>query len=283
MIRIIADSTCDLSRELTEKYNIDIIPLRIVLGDKDFRDGADITPTEIFEWSDAHRTTPKTAAVSFEDVRAVYEKHLKNGDEMIVLPISDQFSTTGNVFRMMANELDEEGKYISVVDSMNLCSGIALLVIEAAIKAEEGWEREKIVEYIENLRHKVRSSFVVDTLEYLYRGGRCSGVSAFIGGTLKLHPKIIVNEGKMEPGKKYRGKMNKVLLRYAKDMEEELLKAKPDRVFLTNIGASSKTVSQLREYLKRLNHFDEILLQTAGGVISSHCGPGCLGILYIEE
>ena len=281
MIKILADSTCDLSPELREKYDIDIIPLHIILDDEDYRDGVDITPDEIFRWSDEHRTTPKTAAVGMDEAKNSIKKHLDNGDEVIVIHISNQFSTTGNLFRMMAEELDENGERVSVVDSKNLSTGIALLVVEAAEMAAAGMSRTEIVDNLEKLIPRVRSSFVVDTLEYLHRGGRCSGVAAFVGGKLRLHPKILVKDGKMEPGKKYRGKMQKIILHYVKDLEEDLQNAKPDRVFLTHCAVSSKTISQVREYLKRLNHFDSIPEATAGGVISSHCGPGTLGVIYI--
>ena len=283
MVKIISDSTCDLGSQLTERYGIEIIPLRIILGDRDLKDGIDITPAEIYAWSDEHRTTPKTAAVSPADARECMKRHLDSGDDIIVFTISAQMSTTFNIFKMEAEELDPEGKRIRIIDSMNLSTGIGLLVIEAAEMAMKGCGIDEIETQVKKLIPLVRSSFIVDTLEYLYRGGRCSGVSAFLGSRLKLHPKIIVSGGAMEPSKKYRGKMNKVLSRYVSDMEEKLLAARPERVFITDSGASPKTVTEIREYLKRLNHFDEILETTAGGVISSHCGPGTLGVLYIKE
>lgn len=280
MIKIAADSTCDLSKELINKYGISIIPLHIVLEDKEYLDGLDITPDEIYEWSDKNNTTPKTSAVGFENAMDVIKPIVNSGDEMIIFTISEKMSTTPNVFRMAAEELEVEDR-VSVIESANLSTGIGLMVIEAAIMAAEGMERAVIVDKIEELKPRVRSSFVVDTLTYLHRGGRCSSVAALAGGMLKLHPKIVVENGAMLATKKYRGKMDSVILDYAKDMEEDLKQAKKNRVFITHSGCDQKTIDSVKEYLESLKQFDEILITRAGGVISSHCGPGTLGVLYI--
>lgn len=280
MIRIAADSTCDLSKELIDKYNISIIPLHIVLEDKEYRDGFDITPDEIYEWSDKNNTTPKTSAVGFEDAENAIKPITDSDDEMIIFTISEKMSTTANVFRMAAEELEIEDR-VSVIESANLSTGIGLLVIEAAIMAAEGKTCKEIVECIEDLKPRVRSSFVVDTLTYLHRGGRCSSVAALAGGMLKLHPKIVVENGAMLATKKYRGKMDSVILDYAKEMEEDLKQAKKDRVFITHSGCNQQTIDSVKEYLESLGQFEEILITRAGGVISSHCGPGTLGVLFI--
>ncbi|MGN0481709.1 MAG: DegV family protein, partial [Lachnospiraceae bacterium] len=135
----------------------------------------------------------------------------------------------------------------------------------------------------EEFKTRVRASFVVDTLTYLYRGGRCSGLAAMAGGVLKLHPRIEVVNGVMGPGKKYRGKMSSVIMDYVKDMESQLRSARKDRVFITHSGCDGEIVMQVRSYLEGLNHFDEVLETRAGGVISSHCGPGTLGVLFVED
>ena len=282
MVKIISDSTCDLSKELIDKYDIDIIPLHILLGDKEYRDGIDITPQDIYKWADENKTTPKTSAVSIEDTVNVFKKYIDTGDEIIAFAISEDMSTTANVMRLAAEELSSTDK-VHVIDSANLSTGIGHLVVEAAILAGDGKEAAYITAYVEALKGKVRASFVVDTLVYLYRGGRCSGLAAMAGSVLKLHPKIEVTDGKMHPGRKYRGKINSVVMSYVKDMEEELLKAKKDRVFITHSGCDSALVEEVRQYLSQLNVFDNIYETRAGGVISSHCGPGTLGVLYIEN
>lgn len=282
MIRIISDSTCDLSKELIEKYNIEILPLHIHLGEEEYQDGVTITPDEIYEWSDANDTTPKTAAVSIGEAVDKFEPYVKNGDELIVFSISQGMSATCSVMRLAAQELEAEDS-IHVIDSANLSTGIGLLVIEAAVMIQEGKSAKEIVAKIEELKPLVSASFVVDTLTYLHRGGRCSSVAALAGGMLKLHPKIVVDNGKMDANKKYRGKMNVVIKSYVKDMEEDLKTAKKDRVFITHSGCEESIIEEVREYLKALNVFDEILITRAGSVISSHCGPGTLGVLFIKN
>ena len=281
MVRIMADSTCDLSKELTERYHITILPLHIVLGDKEYRDGLEITPEEIYRWSDQQKETPKTSAVAVEDAILVMRPVLEEGDDIVIFSISEQMSTTANVFRIAAEEL-EATERVAVVDSASLSTGNGLLVIRAAIMAAEGKSREEIAEEMERLKPRVRASFVVDTLTYLYRGGRCSGVAAMAGGMLKLHPKIVVRDGAMEVGKKYRGKINSVVMNYVKDMRSEIRGAESDRVFITHSGSDPEIVEKVRNYLEDLHYFDEVLVTRAGGVVSSHCGPGTLGVLFIK-
>ena len=254
-VKIISDSTCDLSKELVEKYDITILPLHILLGEDEYRDGVDITPEEIFRWSDENKTTPKTSAPSLTEAMEVMQPFVEEGREIICFSISDSMSTTG----------------------------IGLQVIQAAILASEGKTAAEITTAIEAIRPKVRASFVVDTLTYLHRGGRCSAVAALAGGMLKLHPRIVVVDGAMDASKKYRGKLSSVILSYTRDMEEDLKNAVPDRVFITHSGCDREIVEAVRSYLESLGIFDEILETRAGGVVSSHCGPGTLGVLFIAK
>ncbi len=279
-IRIFADSTCDLSDELIDKYQIQILPLCIVLDDKSYYDKTDITPEEIFAWADKNKKTPKTSAVTFEYVEKLLIPCLEAEEDVIFFGISEDMSTTCNVVRLAQKECTKGRLF--VIDSQNLSTGIGLQVLKAAEMAAEGKTAEEIVEIIEALRSKVRASFVVDTLTYLARGGRCSGATALLANTLKLHPSIQVINGKMEVGKKYRGSLSKSFMHYAEDMEEALKNADDSRVFITHSGVSQEIVEQLIAYLKSLEHFKEIHVTNAGGVISSHCGPGTLGILFYE-
>lgn len=281
MVKIISDSTCDLSKELIEKYDIEILPLHIMLGEEEYEDGKSITPDEIYKWSDEHKTTPKTSAAGITQVVDAYRPYLEQGREIVSFSISSEMSTTNNVMRMAAQELDAEEK-VFVIDSANLSTGIGLLVIEAAIMAQEGKNGAEIVARMEELKPLVKASFVVDTLTYLYRGGRCSGLAAMAGGMLKLHPKIVVENGKMKPEEKFRGKIAKVIMDYVRSMETDLKNAKKDRVFITHSGCDETIISEVKAYLEDMNHFDEILVTRAGCVISSHCGPGTLGVLFIK-
>lgn len=282
MIRIISDSTCDLSKELIEKYNVYIVPLHIVLGDDEFLDGVNITPDDIYAWSDANNATPKTSAVSIEEAAEAIKQFTDQGDQVVIFTIASGMSTTNNVFRLAVSELEME-EQVRIIDSANLSTGVGLQVIEAALLAREGKGLDEIVSAITTITPKVRASFVVDTLTYLHRGGRCSGLAALAGGMLKLHPKIVVKNGVMGPDKKYRGKMDSVILSYAKEMEEELRNARKDRVFITHSGCSQESIDSVKEYLESLGIFEEILVTRAGGVVSSHCGPGTLGVLFIAE
>ena len=282
MVRICSDSTCDLTDELIKEFGITIIPLHIVLGDKEYRDRVEITQDEIFEWADKNKTTPKTSAVSVPDAAAVIKPLVNADDELIIFTISGTMSTTLNVFSMVAEELDATDR-IHVIDSMNLSTGIAHLVLEAACMAREGLSAEEIVKEIERIRPKVRSSFVIDTLTYLARGGRCSSVAALTGGVLRIHPKIVVKDGKMEVSKKYRGQIRNVVMDYVKDMHYALLEARPERVFVTHTSKDREMVDEVIRYLESLDHFENIYEAPAGGVISYHCGPGTLGVLFMEN
>lgn len=282
MVKIISDSTCDLSPELIAKYDIDILPLHILLGEDEYEDGKNITPEQIYSWSDENKTTPKTSAPALTDAIELFKPYIDEGREIVCFSISSSMSTSGNVMRIAAEELEAED-CITVIDSANLSTGIGLLVIEAAIMAQNNHTVEEIVSAIEALKPNVRASFVVDTLTYLYRGGRCNAVSAMAGGVLKLHPKIVVENGAMNASKKYRGKINSAIMTYVKDMEDDLKAARPNRVFITHSGCDCTIVEEVHSYLENLGVFSEILETRAGGVISSHCGPGTLGVLFIQS
>lgn len=282
MVKIISDSTCDLSPELIAKYDIDILPLHILLGEDEYEDGRNITPQQIYDWSDTHKTTPKTSAPSLAEAIELFRPYIEEKREIVCFSISGSMSTSGNVMRLAAEEL-EASDLVTVIDSANLSTGIGLLVIEAAIMAGKGQSAAEIIAAIEVLKPKIRASFVVDTLTYLYRGGRCNAVSAMAGGVLRLHPKIVVENGAMDASKKYRGKINSVIMSYVKDMEEDLKSARPERVFITHSGCDRDTVNAVRSYLESFGIFHEILETRAGGVVSSHCGPGTLGVLFIAK
>lgn len=280
-IRIVGDSTCDLSPELKEKYDIKVIPLCIVMDDVSHYDMVDITPDEIFEWADSNKTTPKTAATDIESAIEFLRPFKEAGEDVIYLGISEDMSTTCNVLRLAKDELEYDRCFI--VNSMNLSTGIGLQILRAADMVAEGKTAEEIVEAISDARADVRASFVVDTLTYLSRGGRCSAATALLANTLQLKPRIEVKMGKMGVGQKYRGKYNKVIMKYVKEMEEELLRSDKKRVFVTHTRMDQEVVDEIKTYLEGLNYFDEVIETVAGGVISSHCGPGTLGVLYYEK
>lgn len=280
-VRIVADSTCDLSYELIKKYDITIIPLNIVLEDKSYKDGTEITPEEIYEWADRMNSTPKTASPVIGGIIETLKPMVDAGDEIIFIGISEDMSVTCQTVRMAAEELEYDKIY--VINSMNLSTGIGLQVLRAAEYALRGMDAISIVNDIENAREKVSASFVIDTLTYLQRGGRCNAVTALLGNALRLKPMIAVKDGKMGVDKKYRGRQQSVVRSYAKDLEPQLLQADPSCVFITHSGIDSEIETETYEYLKGLEYFRAIYITKAGGVISSHCGPNTLGILFYHK
>ena len=281
-VSIITDSTSDLSKELLEQYDITVFPLHIHLGEKEYADGIDITPEEIYRWSDENGETPKTSALSLYDAKEYVKKALEKSEEVICFCISEEMSSCCSVMHMAVMELEVEDK-VFVVDSKNLSTGTGLQILEAAELAEKGLGAGEIVERIKEMQPKVRSSFVVDSLTFLHRGGRCSGAAALAGNTLKLHPCIFVLDGKMQAGKKYRGKMEKVILNYVDDLKQELAAAEKEHVFITHSGCDEELIAAIKKELEDLNHFQNIHVTQAGGVIASHCGPGTLGVLYVTN
>lgn len=280
-IKVIADSTCDLTKEILDEYDISLIPLTIMLGDNDYKDGIDITPEDIFKWSEEVNSTPKTAAPVMEEVIKILTPFVQSESEIIFFGISEEMSSTCNVIRLAKGYLEYDNIY--VVNSKNLSTGIGHLVVKAASMAKEGYTISEILSTIDNMTGKVKASFVIDTLTYLNRGGRCSSVTALIGNTFKLKPMIEVKDGKMDVGKKYRGSNKKVLMHYYSDLEESLKQANKEIVFITHSGCDREVVCELLALIRGLNHFDKIIETIAGSVISSHCGPKTLGILYVEE
>ncbi|MBR4982910.1 MAG: DegV family protein [Lachnospiraceae bacterium] len=281
-VAILTDSTSDLSKELLDKYDITVFPLHIHLGEKEYADGIDITPEEIYQWSEETKETPKTSALSLYDAKEYVKKVLGKGEEVICFCLSEVMSSCCSVMHMAVAELEVEDR-VFIVDSMNLSTGIGLQILAAAGLADKGMKAAEIVEKIKEMQPKIRSSFVVDNLTFLHRGGRCSGAAALAGNTLKLHPCIYVSEGKMQAGKKYRGKMDKVILNYVEDIRAELSEARKDHIFITHSGCEAGLIEQIKKELEDMHYFENIYVTRAGGVISSHCGPGTLGVLYVAQ
>ena len=280
-IRIVSDSTSDLSKELIEKYEISIIPLCIMLGDNTFLDGVDITPEEIYKWSDENKTTPKTSAVPFDKIEETLKPMVEAGDDIIFIGISEEMSSTCNRIRIFAE--DAEYDRIFVINSKNLSTGIGLQALRAAELRDMGKSAEEIVADIENTRDRVRASFVIDTPTFLARGGRCTAVEAFMASALKIHPEIVVKDGKMGAGRKVRGKPALAVSAYVDGLMPIIKNAEPHRVFVTHSGSDREIIDSVKARLEALNLFDEILETQAGGVISSHCGPNTLGVLFYEK
>jgi len=276
-IKITSDSTCDLSAELLERYQITVLPLSVTLGEKSYLDGDDISPADIFEHVSKTGQLPSTAATNPSAYIDFFEEQLKTHDAVIHINIGSGFSSCHQNAALAAAEFDN----VYAVDSENLSTGQGLMVIEAAIAAQRGDNAEDIVAMLKDLAPRIDTSFVVDKLDYLVKGGRCSSAAALGANLLNLKPCILLTDGKMGVGKKYRGNWAKTLPGYAQDRlsgKEVCL----DRVFITYTSCPPEVVTELRSYLKTLG-FSEVLETVAGSTITSHCGPNTLGVLFIRK
>ncbi len=276
---ITSDSTTDLTPELKERYNIKTLPLGITLGDKVFIDGVDINPDMIYEY---HRKTgelPKTTAANIGECIDFFNSVMEDGAAIIHFTISSQMSSTFNNCRMAAEEFEN----IYVIDTKNLSTGGGLLCVAAAEMAKSGMTAQEIVTEINNLIDRVDASFVIDNLEYLHKGGRCSALAMLGANVLKLKPCIQVKNGSMGVAKKYRGKYGEVLKQYVADKLENPDDIMTDRVFVTHAGCDEQIVEDIVNQVKAANLFDEVFVGRAGCTISSHCGADTLGVLFIRK
>lgn len=279
-VKIISDSTCDLSKELLKKYDISIVPLYVVMNDKTMRDGLEVTPEDIYEYVDKNGKLPSTSAANIGDYLEAFKFWREQGYEIVHFDISSDFSSTHRNACMAAAEVG--GVY--VVDSRNLSTGQGLAVLHGAEMAQSGKSAKEIYEECTALTSKIEASFVVDSIDYLYKGGRCSALAAFGANLLKLKPCIEVKDGKMNPGKKYRGNISRVMLNYV----EERLRGRDDidksRIFITHTKCSKEDVEAVRKKILEIcPDFKEILETTAGCTVTTHCGPNTLGILFIRK
>lgn len=280
-IRLIADSTCDLPEDVLKKYNIEVVPLCIVLNDVSYYDGIELTTDEIYTWADENNATPKTSAISIDYFQDMIEPYMNAGDDVIFIGISEGMSSTCNVARIVGEDFDSGRLF--VINSKTVSAGMGLQAIKASELIAEGKTAEEVVEGVLAYQEKVNTSFIVDTLTYLARGGRCSGAVAMIGNKLKLHPRIESVDGTLQLTKKYRGNLQKSLKAYFEDLKNVLEKAEKKKVFVVHSKMDPELVTFVMDELKKLNHFDEVIETYTGGVVTSHCGPGTLGIMFVEE
>lgn len=278
-IRIMADSTCDLSPEYIAQHGVRVIPLQVNIDGTDYVDGVDITPDDIFRKVAAGSALPKTSAINVEDYRRTFTEALKTCDAIIHFAISAEFSSCH------ANAVAaSEGLPVYCVDSRNLSSGIALLVAEAVDMIEAGCEDpQAVVDRVQSLTGKVDASFVIDRLDYLHKGGRCSMVAMLGANMLKLKPCIEVVDGRMIVGRKFRGNYDRCLKQYVDDRLREPDAVNGKRIFVTHTGVDPKTVEAIKAQVRALKPFDEVLEVRAGSTITSHCGENTLGVLFIRN
>lgn len=273
-----ADSTCDLDTELKERYHVHYFPLHIILDGHDYKDGIDITPEEIFQKYYNEKVLPKTAAVNVAEYIDHFEPWVRDGYEVIHINLGSALSSAYQNCCIAAEELG----HVHVIDSCSLSSGTGLLVRDAGEMIRQGMSADAIFDVLRQRTKKCHASFILDTLTFLHAGGRCSSVAALGANVLKLKPCIEVNnaDGSMKVGKKYRGSLNKVLVKYVKDQLTAHPDIDPSFIFITHSGIAAEYIDLVKETLKAEKDFGEIHVTTACCTISSHCGPNTLGILF---
>ena len=275
---ILVDSTCDLPKEVIEQNEIVIVPLTVNFPDVSFYDGVDITTPELYKMVAERGELPKTAAITLGEIYNVFEKYINLGYDIVYTGISSFMSKSYENAVMMSKEF-EEGR-IEVVDSLNLSTGIGLVVMKACKWRDEGKNVHEIAELMRETIPYVRSQFIVDTMEYLHKGGRCSSVAKLFGTILKIKPLIVVREGKMSVGGKPRGKIEACLDKLVEMVVEDKDNIDLETVFVTHSETDSSCeylTGKVQEVLPEAN----ILNSRAGCIISTHCGPGTIGVLYI--
>lgn len=278
-IKITSDSTCDLSPQQIAQHQIDLFPLSVRIGGRDCLDGVDALPKDIYAHVDQGGELPATAAVSVGRYQAAFAKLSAEYDAVIHIDISLDFSCCYQNAAVAAQEFEN----VYVVDSRNLSTGHGLLVLKAAELAESGMEPREIVKLLEETAPKVDASFIMDRLDYMKKGGRCSSVTVLGANLLKLKPCIEVRDGKMNVCKKYRGGFEACLRNYIADRIGDREDLDLSRIFVTHSGVSDHCIQTALDTVRELQPFKEICVTTAGCTISSHCGPGTIGVLFITK
>lgn len=278
-VHISADSTVDLSSELVERFGITVLPMLVTLDGDTRLDGIEVVPQDLFAYTQKTGQLAKTAAQSSAYYIDRFRELTQDGGAVIHFTISASMSSAYNFACLAAEEFEN----VYVVDSMNLSTGIALLVLKAAEMAADGADAETIVNTVNGLRTKVDASFVVDTLEFLHKGGRCSTIAMLGANVLKLKPCIQVKEGAMDVGKKYRGRMDSVLREYVADALHDPDDIDLSRIFVTHTCGDDPIVGEIVKLVRGTLPFREVLTTSAGCTVSAHCGPGTLGVLFIRK
>ncbi|XOQ43405.1 MAG: EDD domain protein, DegV family [Clostridium sp.] len=278
-VKITADSTCDLSDAILKKYDIDLIPLYITLGDKSYRDKFEVSPADLYDYVEETGKLPKTSAVPVKDYLDRFTPYTLAGRSIIHFTISSSMSAC---YQNAVNAAKQLGN-IYVIDSANLSTGIGQLVLRAAELAQSGLDAERIVETITQMIPKVETSFLIDTLKYLHKGGRCSAVAALGANLLSLKPCIEVRDGAMGVGKKYRGSLEKCLLSYVTDRLQGRTDIDYRRIFITHSQLPPHLLPTVKKHVQKLGPFEEIIETDVNCTVFTHCGPGTLGIVFLRK
>ena len=277
-IHFSADSTCDVSPEFLARYPVEILPLSVELEGKFYRDGVDLTPDTIISRVNAGAALPKTSAINVEEYREAFTRALETSDAVIHFNISSDFSSCHQNACIAA-----EGLNVWCIDSRNLSTGITMLLAEGFDRAEADMEPEQIAKELRARVDKVDVSFIVDRLDYLYKGGRCSALAMLGANMLHIRPCIEVKDGKMGVCRKYRGSYERCLRQYIAYRMRSKDDVKPRRIFLTHTGVAAQAVEAVREMVLQEVPFAEVYEVRAGCSITSHCGENTFGIIMYHE
>lgn len=276
-VKIVTDSTSDLSYSTLEKYGIERVPLHIILGDDSYPDDKSLKREDLFRFADQTGTLPKSAADNEFEFEEVFKKLLDEDFDIFFLGISSKLSSTMQNAQIAAEKLGRER--FSIVDSLSLSTGVGLQLLEASDFAMQGAGLKDITQHALSIRGKVQASFVVDTLKYLYMGGRCSRLASIVGSRLKIKPMLELVNGEIVPGTKFRG--NDYIKKYYDQMMERADEIDPKRIFVTHCLADK--AEELKAMLETEHGFKNVEITEASPTISTHCGPGTIGILYIYK
>lgn len=277
---VTSESTCDLNKEILDKYNIKTLPLIVSLGDDNFLDGVNISSQDIFDYFKKTGGLPKTAARSIEDYKDLFKQYTDLGYEVVHIGISSELSASYNNSRLASLEIPN----VYTVNSESLSTGVGLLAIYAAeLAMTNKYTGEQIKNMVEKRVHAVQASFIIGNMKFLHKGGRCSAVAAFGANLLKIKPSIIVDNGKLRVGKKYMGPSANVISKYAADILSTYNNPDKTRVFITYSSATQEMIDAAKKVLEDSKLFKEILITQAGATITGHCGENTLGVLYIND
>ena len=278
-IKVLSDSTCDLSQQLLQQHDITLVPLTVVKADEQFKDGITITPADIFAHVAAGGSLCSTAAVSIGEYEDFFAQYSADYDGIILVNIGSGFSACHQNARLAAEEFPN----VRVIDSQNLSTGQGLVVLKACQLAETATDLDVLAEELRAYTEKIEASFLVDKLEYLVKGGRCSSAAALGANLLNLKPCIEVRGGKMSVGKKYRGNYAKCLATYVKERLDGREDIDWNTLFVTKTVVSDDCQEAVMDAIQTYGHFEAVHNTIAGCTISCHCGPGTLGILFVRK
>lgn len=278
-IKITCDSTCDLSPQLYERYHISVIPMCVAMGDRLCRDGVDVKPEELFSYVKDTGMLPTTSAISVGEYEDFFRPFVADGYEVVHINLSAELSSSHQNARLAARAVGN----VHIVDSQSLSTGSGHLVILAAELASAGYDGAYIAQSLNDMKGYLDVSFVLQTLDYLHKGGRCSGMARFGANMLRLRPEIVMENGTLHVGRMYRGSMEKTILDYVRGRLDNNIEVNYDRIFVTHSGVPAEIVDKVVALVKELRPFEEVIVTVAGSTISCHCGPNCLGVLFFRK